>query len=312
MSFAGIDQRVLIVTVAVYAILAAATLIVVILGRRGEGRRYDELAARVRSWWIMIGIFSIALLLGRIGMLIFLGLVSFLAFKEYLSLIPTRRADRVVLLFAYLAIPAQFYWVGIDWYGMFVIFIPVYMFLLLPLPMLLVGETHGFLKAIGTLNWGLMTAVFSLSHAAYLMTLPANGNSTGGAGLLVFLILLTEANDVAQFVWGKLLGRHKIIPRVSPNKTWEGFIGGLATTTILSILLGPVLTPMDPMMAALVGLLIGGAGFVGDVTISAVKRDLGVKDSGALIPGHGGVLDRLDSLTYTAPLFFHFVRYFYY
>lgn len=310
MTLSHLTANVLWVAAGVFAVLAAASLIAYLASFRSGG---GELTARVRSWWIMAAIFALALLLGRIAMLVFFGLVSFLALKEYLSLIPTRRADRTVLFWVYLAIPIQFYWVGTDWYGMFAVFIPVYMFLFLPLPMLIRGETQGFLKAIGTLSWGLMAAVYSISHAAFLLVLPAEGNPVaGGAGLLLFLVLLTEFNDVAQYVWGRALGRHKVVPRVSPNKTWEGLIGGVATTSLLSFLLAPLLTPLTPWPALALGAFLGVAGFVGDITISAIKRDLGVKDSGTLIPGHGGVLDRLDSLTYTAPLFFHILRYFYY
>ncbi len=301
------------ISAAVFAALALASAAALLLSRRRPQRDDGELIARIRSWWLMIGVFAVALLLGRGAMLVFFGLVSFLALKEYLSVIPTRRADRRVLLWAYLAIPIQYYWVGSEWYGMFVIFIPIYMFLLLPLPMLIVGETQGFLKAIGTLHWGLTATVFSLSHAAFLLVLPQSGNPLGGGpGLLLFLLVLTEANDVAQYVWGKLAGRRKVIPRVSPGKTWEGLVGGVATTAALSTVLAPWLTPLDLQDSVIVGLLLGAAGFAGDVTISAIKRDLGIKDSGAMLPGHGGILDRLDSLTYTAPLFFHFVRYFYY
>ena len=119
-------------------------------------------------------------------------------------------------------------------------------------------------------------------------------------------------NDVAQFVWGKTLGKRKILPLVSPNKTWEGFLGGAVTTLLVSLLLGPLFTPLDLPRAALVGLEIGIFGFIGDVVMSAVKRDIGVKDTGTLLPGHGGILDRLDSLTFTAPLYFHTLYYFYY
>ncbi len=133
----------------------------------------------------------------------------------------------------------------------------------------------------------------------------------GGVGLLFFLVVLTQFNDVAQYVWGKLLGRHKVTPSVSPNKTWEGLIGGVVTTIALAALLGPYLTPMDHLWSALAGAVLGIAGFLGDITISAVKRDLGVKDTGGLIPGHGGILDRADSLTYAAPAFFHVFRYFF-
>jgi phosphatidate cytidylyltransferase len=158
-----------------------------------------------------------------------------------------------------------------------------------------------------------MTTVFSLSHLAFLLALPETGNPLGGsAGLVLFLVFMTEFNDVAQYVWGKLLGRHKIIPKVSPNKTWEGFLGGVGTSVVCAWWLAPWLTPLNPHHALAVGCIIPVAGFIGDVVISAVKRDIGVKDSGSLLPGHGGILDRIDSLTYTAPLFFHFVRYFYY
>ena len=313
MSFAPVPLNVAWAIGGIFAVLALATIVTAALGWLRPGLDLSELKARIRTWWGMAALFSVAMVLSRTVSLVFLGFVSFLALKEYFSLIPTRRADRAVLAFAYLAIPIQFYWVGIAWYGMFVIFIPIYMFLLLPVPMLVIGETQGFLRAVGTLHWGLMANVYSISHAAFLLALPPAGNpAAGGAGLLLYLVLLTEGNDVAQFLWGKALGRRKVIPRVSPNKTWEGLIGGIATTVVLGLALAPFLTPLDRPHALAAGLLIGLAGFAGDLTVSALKRDLGIKDSGTMLPGHGGVLDRLDSLTYTAPLFFHFVRYFYY
>ena len=298
--------------VAVYALLVFASLLVGFLRRRGQGD-HTELGQRIRSWWIMVGVFSVAILVNRTVSIVFLALVAFLAFKEYLAMVTTRRADRRVVFWAFLAIPVQFYWVAIGWYGMFIVFIPVFMFLLLPARMVLIGDTKGFLKAVGTLHWGLMTTVFSISHAAYLLVLPAAVNPhAGGAGLLFFLIFLTQFNDVAQFTWGKLFGRHKVVPSVSPNKTVEGLLGGVATTALLGWAIAPYLTPLGMPMSLLAGTMIGLAGFVGDVVISAVKRDIGVKDSGRLIPGHGGIMDRIDSLTFTAPLFFHFIYYLHY
>ena len=169
-----------------------------------------------------------------------------------------------------------------------------------------------------------MITVFALSHAAYLLVLPESALvelspatavrqfDKSGAGLLFLLVLLTQFNDVAQYVWGKLIGGPKIIPKVSPGKTWAGFLGGMLSTSLLALALGPLLSPMSLMMAGIAGAVIALAGFIGDVTISAIKRDLGVKDTGSTIPGHGGLLDRLDSLTYSAPIFFHYIRYFYY
>ncbi|WP_457675082.1 phosphatidate cytidylyltransferase [Thiolapillus sp.] len=296
-----------------YGLLATASVAVFLLRRRSPDRDFRELAQRVNSWWIMVSVFSAAMVLSRSISLVFFAFVSFLALKEYLSMIPTRRADRRVLFWAYLAIPVQYFWVGVEWYGMFIVFIPVYLFLFLPMRMVIIGETRDFLRAAGTLHWGLMTLVFSISHLAFLLVLPAGGNPVaGGAGLVLYLVFLTQFNDVAQYLWGKALGRHRVIPRVSPNKTWEGFLGGLATTTVLALVLAPLLTPLDWPRALMAGLLIGLGGFIGDVTISALKRDIGVKDAGNLLPGHGGILDRIDSLTYTAPLFFHFVHYLYY
>jgi phosphatidate cytidylyltransferase len=194
---------------------------------------------------------------------------------------------------------------------MFLVFIPVYAFLLLPLRMIIIGETKDFLRALSTIHWGLMTTVFSISHVAFLLVLSEYNAAFSGAGLVLYLAFLTQFNDVAQFLWGKTLGRRKILPKVSPNKTWAGFIGGIGTTTLLGGLLGPLLTPMTWKMSLAAGVLIGVGGFIGDVTISALKRDLEIKDTGNMLPGHGGILDRIDSLTYTAPLFFHFIFFFY-
>ena len=123
---------------------------------------------------------------------------------------------------------------------------------------------------------------------------------------------MTQFNDVSQYVWGKLLGKRKITPRVSPKKTWEGFLGGVLTITLLAGFLAPFLTPLSRIEGFIAGAIISASGFVGDVVISSVKRDLHIKDTGQLIPGHGGILDRMDSLIYTAPLFFHYIYYLHY
>ncbi|ODA66224.1 Phosphatidate cytidylyltransferase [Methyloligella halotolerans] len=230
----------------IYALLVAASLIVAVMRRRDGSGRHQELVDRTKSWWWMIGAFTVCVVLNQTVAIVFLGLISYLALKEYLSLIPTRRIDRSVLLYAYLAIPIQYYWAAIDWYGMFVVFVPVWMFLFFPIVMALRGETEGYLRAVGTLSWGLMMTVFTLSHMAMLLVAgDAENPMAGGLGLLLFLVVLTQLNDVAQYVWGRMLGRHKVTPTVSPNKTWEGLIGGVATTIVLAGAIGPYLTPMD-------------------------------------------------------------------
>jgi phosphatidate cytidylyltransferase len=311
MSVAGLEPVVLWTLAGIFALLTLATVIVTVFRRARPDRDYGELWLRVRTWWVMVIAFATAMVLSRAASLASFAFLSFLALKEYLSLIPTRRADRRVLFWAYLSIPVQYYWVYLGWYGMFIIFIPVYCFLFIPMRMLIAGQTEGFLRAAGTVHWGLMTTVFSLSHAAFLLTLRdgAHPGRLAGPGLVLYLVAITELNDVAQFLWGKALGRHKIVPAVSPNKTWEGFCGGVATTILVASAFGPILTPMTFPQSILSGLILGVGGFFGDINLSALKRDLGVKDFGTLLPGHGGVLDRVDSLTYTAPLFFHFIYY---
>lgn len=297
----------------VYAVLGLASSVVWTLGRQRPDADFSELRLRIHSWWTIVVVCTLALILDRTVAIGFFAVVSLLALREYLGLIPLRGIDRRLLLCAYLAVPLQYCWIAIEWYGMFIIFIPVYLFLLLPVGLILTGMTRGYLAAAGSLQWGLMCTVFSLGHLAYLLVLP-DGRYSGvdGAGLVLYLIVLTQLNDVAQYCWGKLLGRHRIAPVVSPNKTLEGFVGGLLTTATLAVVLAPLLTPFAWLAALGFGLLVGLAGFFGDLGISALKRDLGIKDSGTLLPGHGGILDRVDSLTYTAPLFFHVTRYFYF
>lgn len=297
--------------VAVFAVLLLATLINGLLVWCKPNKDWRELTLRIRTWWVIVVLFSLALISPRWLALTFFALVSVLALKEFLTLVPARDADRMPVLWMFIAIPINYGLIGIDWYGLFIIFIPVYAFLFLPARMVLVGETQGFLHSAAQLHWGLMTTVFAVSHVAFLLILPADGLQTG-ALLVLFLVGLTEFNDVAQYLWGKSLGRIRVTPKVSPNKTLAGLLGGIASTTLAAVLLGPLMTPLGWGMSLLAGVIIGVTGFCGDVVMSAVKRDIGVKDSGTLLPGHGGILDRLDSLIFTAPVFFHFIRYFCY
>ena len=309
MNFMALDASVRWSLAGIGVALAVATVVTRVLVRWKPGADFSSLVARVNSWWVMAGLFALAMTVSRNVSIALFAFVSFLALKEFLTLIPTRRADRRVLFWAYLSIPFQYYWVYSEWYGMFIIFIPVYMFLLLPLRMVTIGRTEGYVKAAGTIHWGLMLTVFCLSHTALLLILEetdARGESPG-PGLVLFLVATTQLNDIFQFMWGKSLGKRKILPKVSPAKTWAGFLGGVTTTTILAWQAGPFLTMMNGGQSIGAGLIIGIGGFIGDVNLSALKRDLNVKDSGSLLPGHGGILDRVDSLTYTAPLFFHYI-----
>jgi phosphatidate cytidylyltransferase len=319
----GLHPNAVAVILVIYMGLAVASVVSRWLMWDRPDREESELVLRVRSWWVMVTLVVGALSLGRGPAIVFFAFVSFLALKEYLSIIPTRRADREVLLIAYLAIPVEAWFIATAQYGLFTIFVPVYMFMAIPAAMVVLGHTDGFLKAVGTLHWGLMIAVYALGHIAYLLVLPEGSmgvlrgpHSFGeGASLVLLLLVLTELNDVAQYVWGKSIGRRKIVPKISPGKTWGGFLGGLATTALVAVPLVPFLMPDQPPAQTLayalgLGLVVAFVGFFGDVSVSGLKRDLGIKDSGTLIPGHGGILDRVNSLIFTAPLFLHYTRYF--
>ena len=301
-------DNVLYTMAGIVGLLVVSSLLSLLLKRLKPSSDFTELRQRIRTWWMMVIVFSIAMLLSRYVSIVFFGVISFLALKEFFSMIQARRVDRRAMFWAYLAIPVQYYWIAIGWYGMFIVFIPVYMFLLMPARLVLMGRTDGFLRSVGMLHWGLMTTVFSLSHLAFLLVLPIESNpNAGGAGFVLFVVILTQANDVFQYLWGKSLGHRKVLPSVSPGKTWAGLLGGIASTTALAVGIAIVLTPLSWQHSIIAGLMTSIAGFLGDVSISALKRDLKLKDTGSLLPGHGGILDRVDSLTYTAPLMFHWL-----
>ena len=295
--------------------LALATVI----GRLLKGRAksdaaratVDNLVARINAWWVMVAVFGIAIATGGYGSLVMFAVVSFLAMREFMTLLPTRRADHRAMVWTFfLFLPAQYWFVATNWYGMFALLIPVYAYLLLPSLQVLAGDTEDFLARTSRLQWVLMICVFCVSHAPALLMLEIPGYEGQNAKLLLYLVVVTEISDVLQYTTGKLFGRRKAVPTVSPNKTVEGYLlgGGLA------VALGAALwwaTPFSPWQAALMSLVIVLAGIAGGLVMSAVKRDRQVKDFGALLPGHGGVLDRIDSLCFSAPLFFHLTRFFF-
>jgi phosphatidate cytidylyltransferase len=269
----------------------------------------DNLNARVRAWWLMVAVLSLALLGGKTGVIVLFAFASFVALREYATIAPTRRGDHVGLLLAFfVVIPFQYFLVWMDWYGLYSIFIPVYGFLVLPTIPALRGDVPNFMQRAAGLQWGLMICVFCISHVPALLSLHIPGYEGRNAFLLVFLILIVQSSDVLQYVWGKLFGRTKIAPQVSPSKTLAGLLGGIASTTVLGAALWWI-TPFNPLQAAAIALVLALMGFLGGLVMSAIKRDRGVKDWGTMIEGHGGMLDRLDSVCFSAPIFFHVVRY---
>ena len=270
----------------------------------------DNLNARINAWWIMILIIFAAAALGFYGVIGLFFIISFMALREFLSLLYIRRGDHLALAACfYVILPLQYFLVAIDWFSMFTIFIPVYGFLFLPILSALLGDTAHFLDRSTKVQWALMISVFCISHIPAILTLDIEGFEDKKLLLMIFLILVVQSSDVLQYVWGKLFGKHKIAPKLSPSKTVEGFVGGVVSASVLGGLLY-WLTPFNPVQAVLMSLLICLMGFLGGLVMSAMKRSMGVKDWGNMISGHGGMLDRMDSLCFAAPIFFHVVRYY--
>ena len=270
----------------------------------------DNLNARINAWWVMILIIFAAAALGFYGVIGLFFVISFMALREFLSLLYIRRGDHLALAACfYVILPLQYFLVAIDWFSMFTIFIPVYGFLFLPILSALLGDTAHFLDRSTKVQWALMISVFCISHIPAILTLDIEGFEGKKLLLMIFLILVVQSSDVLQYVWGKLFGKHKIAPKLSPSKTVEGFVGGVVSASVLGGLLY-WLTPFNPVQAVLMSLLICLMGFLGGLVMSAMKRSMGVKDWGNMISGHGGMLDRIDSLCFAAPIFFHVVRYY--
>src|SRR5947207_9060528 len=295
------------------AVLVVASVVGYVLHRRcgaeGPNPTIDNVTRRIKAWWVMVALLGLAFVFGRGGMIVLFALASLAALREFITLTPTRKGDHVALAVAFFVVlPLQYYLIWIEWYGLFSVFIPVYVFLLLAAIAALRQDTKHFMSRVAETQWGLMISVFCLSHVPALLGLNIPGYQGHNLLLVAFLILVVQSSDVLQYIWGKLLGRHKIAPELSPSKTVEGFVGGVASATLLGGALWWI-TPFSPWQAALMALVINLMGFCGGLVMSAIKRDRGVKDWGQMIEGHGGMLDRLDSVIFAAPIFFHLTRY---
>jgi phosphatidate cytidylyltransferase len=306
-----LDQELLWLIGGIVGLLALSSTITFFLKRRsGETNKVvANLDARVKAWWIMVAVFGVALATGGLGSVILFGFLSFFALREFITLTPTRAGDHRTLFWAFFIItPLQYYLVAMEWYGLFSILIPVYAFIFVPTRSALAGDSENFLERTAKIQWALMVCVYCVSHVPALLTLKIRGYEGQNAKLLLFFVLVVQLSDVLQYVWGKLCGRHAIVPTISPNKTVEGFWGGVLSATAIGTALWWA-TPFTWWQAALLSFLLTLMGFFGGLVMSAIKRDRGVKDYGAMIEGHGGVMDRIDSICFAAPVFFHLVRY---
>jgi phosphatidate cytidylyltransferase len=310
-----LDKQTIWLVGGVLALLVVSSLIGWVLSLRvanDKGKAtVQNLNARIRAWWMMVAVFGLAMATGGIGSVVLFGLTSFLALREFITLTPTRLGDHRTLFWVFFIIlPLQYYLIAIKWYGLFAVMIPVYAFLFIPIRSATAGDCENFLERTAKIQWGLMICVYCISYVPAMLSLDIPGYAGQNGKLMFYFVLVAQISDVLQYVWGKTLGRHKIAPTVSPNKTWEGFVGGIASATLIGAGLWWA-TPFTPWQSAGMSLAITLMGFGGGLVMSAIKRDRGVKDYGNMIEGHGGVMDRIDSLCFAAPIFFHLTRYFF-
>ncbi len=303
--------------IVVFGSIALILVIATLIGRTLAARQLpdspnaviDNLNARINAWWAMVALLGLAFLFGETGVIVLFGLLSFAGLREFITLTRTRSGDYWALLVAFfVVVPLQYYLIADRWYGLYSIFIPVYVFLLMPILSAFRAETTDFLERVAEIQWGLMLAVFCLSHVPALLSLEIPGFENQQIMLIAYLVIVTQSSDVMQYVWGKLIGGHKIAPRLSPSKTLEGFAGGVLSAAAIGAMLWWI-TPFTVIESAVLALIVALMGFLGGLVMSAIKRDRGVKDWGWSIQGHGGILDRLDSVVFAAPVFFHIVRF---
>lgn len=302
------DPEVFYTYLGVFAILLMFEAVLLFF-RKKKFSTYDEMTQRVRSWWKIFGIFFVALLLGKLGVVLLFSLVSALVFWEFTKVLQIDKTSKIPLSLIYLTIPLQYFFVYSQNYHLFIIFTPVLFHFFLAFVFIIRQQVKGFVRVLGTLQWGAFLCVFCLSHIAYFINFDdLRTEEIEPLGLMTFVIVVTQSNDVFQFLFGKFLGQHKILPIVSPKKTYEGFLGGVFGSLCLSYFIGPYLTRLDAMESMYSGVLLSVCGFLGDLFMSSIKRDRGIKDFGKILPGHGGILDRVDSLIISAPIFLHFYR----
>ena len=330
------DYRTLGLVGGVLLLLGIASLVVNMLRKRTDTGLdpaiVETFHRRIRAWLILFSGLAAAFLIGNIATIILFCLIAFWALREFITLTPTRPGDHRTLFWVFFLItPLQFALVGFGLYELFTVLIPVYVFLFIPARIAISGDYKRFLERTAKIQCGVLICVYCLSHAPALLKLhkapPATAATTERAEAapepagedadpyrttrwLFFFVLMVQLSDALQYAWAQIPSRHVIAPSISATRTWEGLLFGTASVALIGVALWWA-SPFTEAwwMAGLMSMVVSLMGFAGGITMSAIKRDRGVRDYGTLVEGHGGVLDRIDSLCFAAPVFFHCTRF---
>lgn len=299
------DPELLAVIAAGFTALAAGSIVRLVALRGAPDPVAADRLASLRTWWIVAAVVSSVALGGRLVAVVVFTVVSGLAFHEFLRLTRGPDTRETGFLSGLLLTAVGYFAIGMGWRWAFPALLPLGGLLWISVRLLRGRWAVGGVSGAARWLWGLLLTGYGLSHAPAVFLLPEAGVSGTGGGWFLLLVLLVEVDDISQALVGRAVGRRRLAPEISPQKTWEGLAGGGVLTVLVAAAAGPWITPLPVAGAAAAGLVVSVAGVAGDLTISVVKREAGEKDSGTLLPGHGGILDRTDSLMLAAPLFYY-------
>lgn len=299
--------------IVVVALLTIATVVGQIVKRQPHlglnAAAINTFNRRVRAWWVICALLAIAFVSPMLTVALF-GAMSFWALREFITLTPTRLGDHRALFWVFFFFtPLQYVLVAYDLYKWYSILIPVYAFLFIPARIAIAGDYKRFLERVAKIQSGLLICVYCLSFAPALLYLNSSPQDTASnARLLFFFVAMALLAEAFQFLWSQLYGRHVIAPSINAARTWEGLVGGSASAALAGLALYWATPYKEAWHAAFMSMVVAVMGFAGAMTMSAIKRDRGVRDYGTLVEGHGGVLDRIDSICFAAPVFYHITR----
>ncbi len=300
-----------------FTVLTGGTLVRLVVLRGAATEIAQPRLDSLKSWWALAMLLAASVVIGEKGILVLVATCGVLGLREYLVLVGWKAIGRATT-FVVFSLVALYYLASLCGFEKIARdMAPVVFLITLGAIRASLRQVDGYIRTTAGVFWGLMLFIYCLSHAYFLVTISETAEPTvGNVGWFLYLVILTETNDIAQAIVGRRFGKTKITPRISPNKSLEGLLGGILVTLTLAVLMAPWLTNLMYertltnwiALAILAGLLISVFGFLGDINMSGIKRDAGIKDGSSLLPGQGGMMDRVDSLTFTAPVFYYFVR----
>ena len=276
-----------------------------------EAKRFWGL---LKTSWVMATVFWIGWVLGETVATVLFAIVGFFALREFITLSPTRRGDhRSLVLAFFVVLPLQFWLVGSKHFDLFTVFIPVYVFLALPVVSALANDPQRLLERNAKLQWGIMVCVYGMSHVPALLLLDFPGYRDKGAFLVFFLVFVVQTCMLVQHLLGRRFPHKPVAPQVSQSFQWTSWLAGVAAGGLAGGLL-TFITPFKPGQALGMALLACVAGSLGHLVMKALKRDRGITSwgmQGMSVTGAGGLLDRVDALCFAAPVFFHSARWYF-